>query len=130
MGLTRYHGKKGVIYGGIATPAHIASLSKWSLDRKTENAEVTSFDDSNKVFVQGLPDISGKISGFWDSADDTMWQGAESSTGISFYLYPSANAATKYWYGPAWLDASISVDAKGGIAIDGTFVAAGAWGRY
>jgi hypothetical protein len=45
------------------------------------------------------------------------------------YLYPSTDAATKYWYGPAWLDASVNVSVSGAVTIAGNFVANGSWGR-
>lgn len=90
---------------------------------------MTAFGDTNKQYVQGLPDIKGSISGWFDSADDALFDGSESSDGVKLYLYPSSLAPTIYHYGPAWLDASLSVDVKGGINVKGSFVAAGAWGR-
>jgi len=104
-------------------------MSKWSLDMATDKEEVTAFGDSNKLYVQGLRDIKGSVSGFWDSADDSLFDASESTDGVKLYLYPSALAPTLYFYGPAWLDASIDVDAKGAVTVSGDFVAAGAWGR-
>jgi len=130
--MSRYHGGKGVIYMSIAgTGVAIAaiSLSQWTLDKATDKADVTCFGDANKTYVQGLPDIKGAIAGFFDSADDALFDGSESPDGVKLYLYPSSLAPTIYHYGPAWLDSSISVDVKGGIGIKGSFVANGAWGR-
>jgi hypothetical protein len=45
-------------------------------------------------------------------------------------LYPSTDAATKYWRGPAWLDMSIEVDVNGAVSLNGSFVAAGTWSRF
>lgn len=134
---TRYHGKKGVVYGstsGTGVASRLVSLSKWSLDMSTEKTDVTTFDDAqtglgNKVFVQGPADIKGQLAGFWDSSDDSLFDAAESADGMKLYLYPAANAAARYWYGPAWLDASIDVDVKGACSVSGNFVAAGSWGR-
>jgi hypothetical protein len=130
--MSRYHGAKGVIYlsvtgSGNAIPT--VSLSQWSLDRATDKSDVTAFGDTNKVYVQGLPDIKGSIAGWFDSADDALFDGADSSDGVKLYLYPSSLAPTIYHYGPAWLDASIEVDSKGGVGVKGSFVAAGSWGR-
>jgi len=105
------------------------SLSAWTLDRATDKVDVTAFGDANKTYVQGLPDIKGTITGWFDSADDALFDAADSTDGAVLYLYPSTLAPTIYHYGPAWIDASISVDAKGAVAITGSFVANGAWGR-
>ena len=130
--MARYHGGKGVIYQSITgsgTATATVSLSKWSLDKATDTVEVTAFGDLNKQYVQGLPDVKGTISGWFDSADDSLFDGADSSDGVKLYLYPSSLAPTIYHYGPAWLSASIDVDAKGAVSISGTFVASGNWGR-
>lgn len=130
--MARYSGSKGRIYGsvvGTGTAVPFISLSKWSLDMATDKYENTSFGDANKTYVQGLRDIKGSISGFWDSADDSLFDAAESADGMKMYLYPSTDAATVYFYGPAWLDASIDVPVSGNITISGNFVANGAWSR-
>jgi hypothetical protein len=130
--MARYHGSRGAAYlstTGTGTAVAAVSLSAWTLDKATDKVEVTAFGDSNKTYVQGLPDVKGTLSGFFDSSDDALFDGSESSDGVKLYLYPSSNAPTIYHYGPAWLDASISVDAKGAITVSGSFVANGAWGR-
>lgn len=129
--MARYHGGKGVIQLGVGAGAVAAmvSMSQWSLSKATDKAEVTAFGDLNKVYVEGLPDVKGSISGWFDDASDVLFDGAESSTGVNLYLYPSSLVPTNYHYGPAWLDASISVDAKGAVSIKGDFVARGSWGR-
>jgi len=105
------------------------SLSAWTLDMATDKADVTAFGDPNKVYVQGLRDIKGTISGWWDSADDSLFDAAESADGMKLYLYPASTAATIYFYGPAFIDASISVPASGPASVSGNFVASGAWSR-
>lgn len=130
--MARYHGKAGVAYGsttGTGTAVSLISLSKWSLDMSTDKAEVTAFGDPNKTYVQGLRDIKGTVSGFWDSNDDSLFDASESSDGMKLYLYPASTAATVYFYGPAWMDASIDVDSGGAVTVTGNFVANGAWGR-
>lgn len=80
-------------------------------------------------YVQGLRDIKGTLTGFWDSADDSLFDASESADGIKMYLYPASIASTIYFYGPAWVDASINVDVNGAIGVTGNFVANGAWAR-
>jgi hypothetical protein len=130
--MSRYHGSKGVVYGsivGTGVAINMISLSSWTLDMATDKQEVTAFGDVNKTYVQGLKDIKGSISGFWDSADDALFDASESADGMKLYLYPSSTAPTIYFYGPAWLDASLSVGAGDAVTVEGNFVANGAWGR-
>lgn len=130
--MSRYHGSHGLVLlstTGTGVAATAVSLSQWSLDRSTDKVDVTAFGDPNKQYVQGLPDIKGSLAGWFDSADDALFDGADSADGVKLYLYPSSQATTIYHYGPAWLDASIAVDVKGAISVKGSFVAAGSWGR-
>ena len=129
--MPKYHGKRGVVYisttmAGTASPVQ---LTEWTLNMATDKTEVTSFGDANKTYVQGLKDLSGTISGFWDSANDALFDAADSADGVRMYLYPSADAPTIFWEGPAFLDASISVGVGGAVAMSGSFVAAGSWTR-
>lgn len=130
--MARYHGRKGVVYmstSGSGTAVNVISLNSWELNMATDKVETTAFGDANKTYVQGLKDISGTINGFWDSADDTMFDASESADGVKMYLYPSADAATIYFYGPAWIDASISVGVGAAITVSCNFSANGSWGR-
>lgn len=113
---------------GVAIP--IASLATWNIDASTDKAETTSFGDANKTYVQGLPDISGGFDGFWDDADSTLFTGAGSTDGVKLYLYPSTSAATRYWYGPAWVDFSVDNSVGDAVKVSATFSANGSWGRY
>jgi hypothetical protein len=130
--MARYHGNKGIIYLSptkTGTAAPTVSLTTWSIDMSTDTVEVTAFGDPNKVYVQGLKDIKGTIGGWFDDTSDAIFDAADSVDGCFLYLYPASTAPTKYWYGPAWMSASVDVDVKGAIGTNGTFVAAGAWGR-
>jgi len=130
--MARYHGKSGVVYlsttgSGAATTT--TSLSGWTLDLSTDKVETTCFADPNKTYVQGLKDIKGTLTGFLDDTGLSLFTGADSTDGVKMYLYPSSAAPTVYWYGPAWLDASIAVPVAGANTLSGNFVANGAWGR-
>ena len=130
MATTRYHGKSGriaVSSTGTGSKTTVASMSGWKLSKKTDKAEVTSFGDSNKVYVQGLPDVSGTLTGWFDTADSAMLTASESADGANLILYQSTNAAGFYHYGPAWLDYDIDCSVSGPIAISVSFVAAGSW---
>jgi hypothetical protein len=130
--MARSHGKTGAVYvspSGTGVAVSIGNLSKWSLDRSTDVVPTTSFGDTNKTYVQGLPDLKGSLSGFWDSATDPLYLAGLSPDGVKMYLYPSSVTPTVYDYGPAWLNTSIDVDVNGAVTISGTFVANGSWGH-
>ena len=127
----RYHGKAGAMYLSTTGSGAAASLtvSEWSLNLATDRVETTSMQDTNKTFVQGLKNIEGTLSGFFDETDTKLWTGSDSTDGVKIYLYPSTNAATHYWYGPAWIDGSIANSVSGAVTFSGTFAANGAWGK-
>ena len=78
---------------------------------------------------RGTDKVSGEIAGFWNDGEDKLFAGADSTDGVKLYLYPSKNAPSKYFYGPAWLDASIETGVDAAVSINGSFAANGAWGR-
>jgi hypothetical protein len=129
--LARYHGKKGVVYISTTGSGNASSITQteWTLNMNTDKVEVTSFGDANKTYVQGLKDIQGTLAGFWDDSDAKLFTAADSTDGIKMYLYPSSDAPTKYFYGPAWLDASINTGVSGAVAISANFSANGSWGK-
>ena len=130
--MAKYHGQRGRVYmstSGSGTAVLAVALSSWSLDMPTDLVEVTSFEDSNKVYVQGKKDISGSFSGFWDDQDDSMFDAADSTTPVKMYIYPSADAATRYFYGTAWVDASLEGGVDGAVTVAANFKAATSWSR-
>lgn len=130
--MSAYAGKKGVVYmstTGTGNATNVVKLNQWTLDLTTDTIEVTSFGDANKTYVQGLKDVQGTLSGYFDDSETKIFTGADSTDGVKLYLYPSADAATKYWYGPAWISASIDTGVSGAVTIAANFVANGSWGR-
>lgn len=130
--MSAHAGRSGAVYlaiesaTGVATPC--IKLNAWTLDRSTDTFEVTAFGDTNKTYVQGLPDLKGTITGSWDDSETKPFAGASSSTGVKLYLYPDVtNAPTKYAYGTAWLNASINTPVSGAVQLNGSFVAANSW---
>lgn len=130
--MAAYHGKKGVVYlatTGSGTASTVIKLTTWTLNQTTDKVEVTSFGDVNKTYVQGLRDMQGTLTGFWDDTETKPFAGADSADGVKLYLYPSSDASTRYFYGPAWLDVSMDTGVSAAVSISGSFVANGAWGR-
>ena len=127
-----YAGRVGVVYlatTGAGVAANVIKLNAWTINRTTDKIEVTAFGDANKTYVQGLPDLKGTFSGFWDETEAKPFTGASSTTGVLLYLYPASTAVTKYWYGPAWLDLSMNVPVSGAVTLSGNFAANGSWGN-
>jgi len=120
-----------VVYLAIEGSTGVATLciklNSWTLNLATDKFEVTSFSDTNKTYVQGLKDIQGTISGFWDDTETKPFAGAASTTGVKLYLYPDSTTATKYAYGVAWLDASIETPVNGAVTLSANFAAANSW---
>jgi hypothetical protein len=114
---------------GAGTASTVLALSSWSLDRTTDTIDVTSFGDSNKTYVQGLPDVKIQFSGFWDDTETKPFSAADSATPVKFYLYPSTDNTGAYFYGVAWVSASMSTAVSGAVQITGSAVAGGSWGR-
>lgn len=127
----RIHGSHGSVLmdpaGGSALIA-VASLNKWDLDMSTDKAKVTAFNDPNQVYVQGVPDIKGTYAGWYDPVDGILIFGVVfGASKPTLRLLPTSLDATKKFEGRALLDSHISVDANGGVAVSGAFVASGAW---
>jgi len=127
----RLHGKKGAMKmdptGGSSTVI-VASISKFDLDLSTEKVPVTAFQDTNRIYVQGLPDVKGSYSGWYDPADGLVIFDVTTGTVAPFLeLVPTTDQPLVMFSGKAYVDSKISVDSGGGIAISGSFVAAGPW---
>lgn len=130
--MSAYAGRKGVIYlstTGSGNASTVIKMNAWTVNRTTDKIEVTAFGDANKTYVQGLPDVQGTFSGFWDDSESKPFTAAGSSDGVKLYLYPSSDSTSKYWYGPAWLDLSMEVGVNGAVSLSGSFAANGSWGN-
>ncbi len=130
--MARYHGKRGRLYAstsGTGDAAAVASLNAWTLDMSTDEVDTTCFEDGNQTSVLGFPAYKGTFSGFWDDTEDTLFSAQESADGTKLYLYMSLDAVSKYFYGPAWVTASLDTGVKDAVKVSGTFSAKGSWGR-
>lgn len=129
--MARYHGKKSRLYlQGSGTDAiPLTTLSSVNIDGSTDMVDVTAFGDGNKTQVMGLASYNLRFDGFWDDTDDTVFQAFEATSGRKFYFYPSTDATSKYWYGLAWVNASIQTGVSAAVAVSGSGAAANTWGR-
>jgi hypothetical protein len=130
--MASYHGRKGVVYlsvTGTGNATSVGKLTNWTLHQKADKVDVTAFGDTNKAYVIGLKDVTGTLSGLWQDSDATLFQATDSTDGCKIYLYPSSDAPQYYWYGPAWIDASIETAVGDAVKVKANFSANGAWGR-
>jgi hypothetical protein len=127
--MARIHGRAGRLYANLTsagTAEPIAFLRDWSLDFATDNAEVTAFGDTNKVYVAGLPDCTGSIAGWYDDATVQMYTAALDGVARKFYLYPSTLTNGQYWFGTGLFSFSVSGAVDGAVNISASFNAASA----
>ena len=129
--MARYHGRNGRIYMSTthtAAATSLGSISDWAINMARDKAEVSSMDDENKTYVMGFRDVSGTLSGFWDSAIDTLFTAADLDDSVALYIYPNS-ADLKYWYGYVFVDVSVNSSVRDAVKTSCNFVAAGTWGR-
>jgi hypothetical protein len=128
--MARHHGSHGEVQAdptGGSTLVTVASLNSWTLSQARDKVDVTAFQDTNKVYVQGLADVKGTLGGWFDDSDPTIFNIALGNIAASLSLVPSSLIPTFLWKGLGWLDASIDVKANGAISVTSSFVAAGPW---
>jgi hypothetical protein len=116
---------------GGASGVALVSIKSWTLSLATEKINVTCFQDTNRVYIPGMRDISGSLAGFWNSDDMSLIEAtALTEPGmldlIPHTSDPDALGAHKF-SGLAYMDAELDTDVEGAPALSGTFMAAGPW---
>lgn len=113
--MARASARNGLVYldqsqaaTGSASPW--SYIKSWKISQATDTQEVTSFSDSTKVYVQGLPDASGSFDGFLSLGTNGFQY--LSNGARKMYLYPDAtNTPGTYWFGTI----NLSTDFEGDI---------------
>jgi hypothetical protein len=119
---------------GTPAPVVIISLNGWKASFKTNKEDVTCFGDANKVYVPGMKDVSGTLTGFWNSdpgGPGVLFDAADAAAPGFLKLVPnnSTGELANFWSGLAYLDADIDCTAAGAPKVTGDFMAAGPWTR-
>jgi len=125
-----YHAKDAVIYiaeDGSGAAEELLGATEWTLDMQTDTVEVTEFGATNKVYVQGLPDVSGTFSGFVKEDEDKWFKAQRSTSPVRAYLYWSRLMPSKYAHGTLWLSLSMNNSLSTANEISANFVAGGNW---
>lgn len=116
---------------GGATAVPLASIKSFTLSLATEKINVTCFQDTNRVYIPGMRDISGTLAGFWNSDDMSLIEATALTTPGMLELIPHTsdpNATTPHKFsGLAYMDAELDTDVEGAPALSGTFMAGGDW---
>src|SRR5690242_5122469 len=84
--------------GASAQATPLRFINKWTLDGETEQLEVTSFGDTTKTYLSGLPNAQGTLTGFQDNTATTgstaLFAMSQSGTARRLYLYPTTPSAS------------------------------------
>ena len=116
---------------GGATAVALASIKSFALSLATEKINVTCFQNTNRVYIPGMRDISGSLAGFWDSDDMSLIEATTLTTPGMLELIPHTSdpdALTPHTFsGLAYMDAELDTDVEGAPAMSGTFMAADSW---
>ena len=108
----------------------VVGAASFDLNMTKDRVEVSEFGATNKTYVVGLKDLQANFSGFWNDALDKLFDVAEGTTPVNVYLYPDfVNAPTQYWWGSAYVDASVTSSVTVAVKTAGTIAAADAWIR-
>lgn len=130
FGLVKYASAGTISPGGFAT---LASINSWTLSLKTDYEDVSCFQDTNKVYVPGLRDISGTFGGFFNLSDLTIIHATDDASPGQLQLFHNTQdltgspLAAPYFEGLAYLDADINCSVNGAPKVTSTFKAAGPW---
>lgn len=126
--MAKIAGRRGRVYVGLASDTAaaepVANLTQWSLNGTTDRFDATSFGDTGKTYVAGLPDAQGSISGFYDTATPQLYTASQDGLARKTYLYPDTNSTGTYWFGTAFWDFSVDVPVGGIASVSGSFAAA------
>lgn len=123
-------GRRSVMYlsiTGTGNAINVISLNTWSINKTADKIEITSFNDTTKTYLLGMPDAQGSFAGVWNDSETKIAAAAASTDGCKIYLYPDNTKTTSYHYGPAWLDYQMETTVAGPVNISGTWVANGSW---
>lgn len=132
--MARFKSAAGAVWidqssGASAQATPLYYINKWTLDGETEQIEVTSFGDSTKTYLSGLPNAQGTLTGFADNTATTgstwLFNAAQTGSARRLYLYPTTPSASgPYYYGTANVSVSYENDVSGAAAISITWSAA------
>lgn len=120
----KYSGANGLIYmssTGTGTPTLAGGFRAFTIDNSREAIDTTEFGATNKTEIQGFPSSNGTFEGFWATDTTAMRDAANSADGTNIAVYPSRNAMSRYFGGPAWVDYSLRTAVDQAVTISGNW---------
>lgn len=122
----KIHGKDGAItVGGV----RVTDKTEWTLQRNRDYVDATTFGDTNKTYLAGLPNVQGTYAGLLDVNGDTLLTAATlEAQEIGLYAsYSGANGQIQVAHGLGFIDANVNCTNTDAVRITGEFRAAAAW---
>ena len=130
--MARISGRNMAVYlsvDGVVAATPLPFMAEYDISSSADQIEVTAGGDQNKTYVPGLPDFSGSISGFYDSAltstTDALYKASRDGVARGFYLYPDSTDTTRAFYGTAYFDFSIKSGVGSATTVSSKISAAG-----
>ena len=130
------HGKNGAIFLGGASGSggvKVASKTEWSLQRNRDYVDSTTFGNTNKTYLAGLPNIQGTYAGILDVSGDLLLSAATSEA-LLIYLYADdvldatgSAGNVLVAHGSGFLDATVNCTNTDAVRITGEFRASANW---
>jgi hypothetical protein len=132
--MARYHGRNGVLLLQLSSAATtlttLSYVRDWSINFAVDQSDATAMGDSNKVYLAGLPDASGAVSGFHDDGGSDTLAAAQDGVPRTFRLYPKGVVTGSLYYtGTALWDFSLSGSVGGPTEFTATWSANSAISR-
>ncbi len=117
--MAKIAGRNARLYLAIAsngTAEPVASIKQFQINGSTDRYDASTFGDTSKTYVSGLPDASGSFSGVFDTTNSGGPTVTAAQDGIArkFYFYwDTIGDPTHYYFGSAFFDfgANFAVDA-------------------
>ena len=117
---TFYHGKDAAVFitdsGGTERNLTDVATSV-GIPVEVETAEVTTFNDDDKVYVTGLRDRTISLEGKWDATVDGYLAGLLGGTARAWKVFPAGSASGRPYYSGSAILTSYEVSAEIGDAI-------------
>jgi len=127
---TKLHGKNGAIYLGAAKGSgglKVATKTEWTLQRNRDYVDATTFGDTNKTYLAGLPNVQGTFAGLLDVSGDLLLNSATSDS-VQIFLYADDGVTPLLIAnGPGLIDGTVNASVNDALRYSGEFRAAGAW---
>lgn len=102
----------------------LCNANKFTIDQSVEQIDATGFCDTSKVYVPGVPDAKGNVSGVYDDTLDNLLSAAADGAPRKFYMYPNWADPTRYFFGTGTFSNSMEASVSGATSWSADWAAA------